>query len=70
MRPCRVRHTKHKRQGNRQLQAHVEKRNLHMPDFQLIRHQLIGVLPMRLAQVLMAHDAMDNRAATVNPIHQ
>ena len=41
-----------------QLQERVERRHLHVADVQLVRHQLVGVLAVCLAEVLVQHDAV------------
>ena len=48
----------YKAKGNGELQKHIEARYLYMPDFKLIRHNLIRMLSMRLPQILMKHDAV------------
>lgn len=41
-----------------QLQQGVERRHLHVADVQFVGHQLVGVLAVRLAEVLVEHDAV------------
>ena len=41
-----------------------------MPNPQLIRHQLISMLPMRLTQVLMQHNAVADSQTTIHTIYQ
>lgn len=55
---------------HRQLQGHINQRHRHVAHLQLIRHQLIGVLAMRLPQILVQQDAMEDGHAAVDPIHQ
>ena len=53
-----------------QLQGHVNHAHKRMRHLQLIRHQLVHMLAVRLAEILVKQDAMGNRAATVNAVNQ
>ena len=55
-------------QGNQQLQAHVEQGDGHVREVQLVRHQLVGVLAVGLAQGLVQQDTMHNRQTAVHAI--
>ena len=57
-------------QRHHQLQAHINQRNHHMTHLQLIRHQLVRVLSVRLPQVLMQHNAVENGQRTVDTINK
>lgn len=57
-------------QRHRQLHGHIEETYLHMSYLQLVGHQLVGVLAVRLTQVLVKHDAVDNRAASIHAVYQ
>ena len=57
-------------QGNHQLDDHIQQRDHHVAHPQLVRHQLVGVLAVRLAQVLVQHDAVDDGQRAVHPVHQ
>ena len=59
-----------KAQTDCQLQKHIQQTDLYMPYLQLICHQLESMFPVRLTQVLVEHDAMDNRAAAIHAINQ
>ena len=41
-----------------ELQQGVESRHGHMPDAEFVGHQLVGVLAVRLSEVLVEHDAV------------
>ena len=53
---------------NDQLQHHVQRRDHRVLHPQLIRHDLVGMLPVRLAQIFMQQDPVDNREHRVDPI--
>ena len=52
-----------------QLQEHIERAHHHMTHPQLIRHQLIRMLAVRLTKPLVQHDTVDNRQTSVHTIH-
>ena len=56
-------------EAHRQLQAHIQQRDLHMPNLQLIAHQLIRMLSMRLAQIFVQHNPMAYRQHTIHTIY-
>lgn len=41
-----------------------------MANFQLVRHDLIGMFPVSLSQILMQHNAMHNRQTAIHAIDQ
>lgn len=45
-------------QAHQQLHHHIQHAHLHVPNLQLIAHQLIGMLAMRLTQILMKYDTV------------
>lgn len=51
------------------LYPHVNRRNYHMRNFKLIRHNLIHMLTMRQADILMKHQAMNNGQYTIHSIN-
>lgn len=57
-------------QRHHQLHCHIQQAHLHVTYLQFIRHQLIGMFTMRLAQVLMQHDTVANGQNTIHAIHQ
>ena len=63
----RVRNQDHPR-ANDQLQHHVQRRDHRVLHPQLIRHDLVGMLPVRFSQVLMQQDPVNNREHRVDPI--
>ena len=70
MRKNRIRAKINKPKRHNKLQSHIEERHLHMPNLQLIRHQLVRMLPMRLPQILMQHNPVTDSQHTIHPIHQ
>ena len=57
-------------QGDNQLDAHIQEADHDMAHPQLIGHQLIRMLAVRLPQMLVQLDAMRDRQAAVHAIHQ
>ena len=51
-----------------QLQQRVERRHEHVTDAQLVGHQLVGVLAVRLPEVLMQHHAVADGQHHVHPV--
>ena len=64
----RVRHQVHHPQRDRQLQDHVEQRHRHVAQPQLVRHQLVRVLAVRLSEILVQQDSVHDRAHAVHPV--
>ena len=52
-----------------QLQEHIERAHYHMTHPQLIRHQLIRMLAVRLTKPLVQHDTVDDSQTAVHAIH-
>ena len=61
-----IRAKEDKPEAYRQLQRQIKKAHRHMAHLQLVRHQLIAVLPVRFPKMLVQHDAMEDGQATVN----
>lgn len=55
---------------HRQLQQHIYPRHERVAQAQLVRHQLISVLAVRLSQVLVKEYAVHYGQAPVHPVHQ
>lgn len=60
----------YKAQRYKQLQSHIYQTNNRMRHLQFIGHQLVGVLAMRLSQVLVQQDAMAYGKASIHAIDQ
>ena len=57
-------------QAHHQLHRHIQQTHLHVANLQFVRHQLVGVFAMCLAQVLVQHDAVADGQYTIHTIHQ